>query len=122
MNKEKQIADLIAGFGSFKFVPMPIVFSTNNLNPKLILYFDHVEYRGGFFTRKVKYNEIEKIDVYFRGNRTNNIVIYKSTGIGTFIGNFRNRVQLKEFLRIFEDKGCLLTDKAKKEIENNNLP
>ena len=101
---------------------MPIVFSTNNANPKLILHYDHVEYRGGFVTRKVNYDEIEKVDVYFMGKRTNNIVIHKSTGIRTFIGNFRNRVQLQEFLRIFENKGCLLTDKAKNEIENNNLP
>ena len=121
MNEKKHIADLIEGFGSFKFIPMPIIFSSNNANPKLILHFDFIEYRGGFVTRRVKYMDIEKIDFYSSGKRSNNIIVYKRTGIRTFIGNFKNRTQLKEFLKIFENKGCLLTEKAKKEIENNNL-
>lgn len=118
MKEEKHIANLIAGFGSFKFLPIPIVFSSNNANPKLILYSDHIEYRGGFVTRTVKYDDIEKVDVYIKGKRTNNIVVYKSTGSGTFLGNFKDRTQLKEFLKIFKEKNCLLTDKAKKELEN----
>ena len=117
METKEHKADLIAGFGSFKFIPMPIVFSTNNANPKLILHEEHVEYRGGFITRRVNYNEIEKVDVYFIGTRTNNLVIYKKTGISTFIGNFRKRNQLQEFLQLFQKKGCTLTEKALAELK-----
>ena len=116
MEIQEHTADLIAAFGSFKFLPMPIVFSTNNLNPKLLLFNDHIEYRGGFITRKVSYDEIENIDVFFWQKRTNNLIVSKKHGYATFIGNFKNREQLKEFLQIFQSKGCELTDKAKFEI------
>lgn len=112
MSADKHIADLIEGFRSFKFVPMPIAFSTNNANPKLILHPYHIEYKAGLFTQKLTYEEIEKIDVYIGGKRTNNIILYKSTGIGTFIGNFRDKVQLKEFLQLGKKIGCVLTEKA----------
>lgn len=58
MTEEIYKADLIAGFGSFKFLPIPMIFSHNNYNPKLILYKDHIEHRGGFITRKVMYSDI----------------------------------------------------------------
>ena len=74
---------------------------------------NHIEYRGGFIPQRIEYNEIEKIDVYFKRKHTNNIILYKSIGICTFIGNFRNRVQLKEFLKLFESKGCQLSNNAK---------
>ena len=109
-------ADLIAGFGGLKFIPMPFVFSTNNFNPKLILYENHIEYRGGFVSRKLTYKNIEKIDVYFMGKFTNSLVIYKTNSVWTFVGNFRKKQQLKEFLAFFEAKGCNLTAKAKAKL------
>lgn len=109
-------ANLLAGFGSIKYLPLPIVLSTNNANPKLILYDDYIEYRGGFITNKVKYETIEKIDVYFLGESTNNIVVYIKNSIFTFLGNFEKRLQLKEFLKFFKSKGCKLTDKAELEV------
>lgn len=109
-------ADLLAGYGSFKFLPMPIVFSTNNANPKLILFDNHIEYRGGFTTNELKYTDIDKVDVYLFRESTNNIVIYKKTGLSTFIGNFTSRKQLMEFLKIFKEKGCELTNKAENEL------
>jgi hypothetical protein len=112
-------ADLLAGFGSFKFLPMPIVISTNNANPKLILFDNHIEYRGGFTTNELKYTDIDKIDVYFYRESTNNIVISKKTGLSTFIGNFTTRQQLIEFLKVFKEKGCELTNKAESELKKS---
>lgn len=117
MKEEKHIADLRAGFRSLKFLPVPLCFSSNSINPKLILYAGHVEYRGGFFTGKLAYQDIEKIDTFIDEEWTYNIVISKSTGLKTFIGNFLKRSQLQEFLAIFERKGCPLTNKAKVELE-----
>ena len=109
---EKHIADLRAAFESFKFIPLPFVVSVNNANPKLVLYDNLIEYRGGFTTTELYYSEIEKINVYFWRSKTNNLVVYKKKGITTFIGNFRDREQLIFFLRVFKSKGCKLTDKA----------
>lgn len=117
MSETKIQADLIAGFGGVKFIPMPIVFATNNFNPKLILHEHHMEYRGGFITRKLNYQDVEKIDVFIHKERTNNIVVFKKNSIWTFIGNFRERNQLKEFLLVLEQKGCVLTEDARKEIQ-----
>ena len=111
------IADLIAGFGSFKFIPTPIVLWTNNANPKLVLHDSYIEYRNGFATNKLTYDDIDKIDVYFFRNSTNNIVISKKTGPTTFIGNFRTRTQLIEFVKAFQVKGCTLTSKAENLLE-----
>ena len=111
------IADLIAGFGSFKFIPMPIVIWTNNANPKLALHDTYIEYRNGLATNKLLYDDIDKIDVYLLKNSTNNIVISKKTGLTTFIGNFRTRTQLMEFVRAFKAKGCTLTSKAENLLE-----
>lgn len=109
-------ADLLAGFGSFSFIPMPIVFSTNNANPKLILFEHHIEYRGGFITRQLNYEDIDKIDVYFFREYAKNIVISKKTGLSTFIGSFRTREQLRDFLKAFKEKGCELTSNAEMEL------
>lgn len=117
MEPEKHVANLLAGFGSFKFIPMPITISTNNFNPKLILYADSIEFRGGFTTKKLAYSEIERIDVFFAGKKTNNLWISKITGQTTFAGNFRKRSQLREFLQLFLDKRCALTKKALLELD-----
>lgn len=113
-------ADLVASFGSFKFVPIPIVFSTNNANPKLILYETYIEYRGGFITKELKYQDIDKIDVYILKTSANNIIVSKKIGLTTFIGNFRTRQQLVVFLKLFKEKGCELTAKAEEELNKRN--
>lgn len=116
MEEEKYKADLIAGFGSFSFLPMLFMISKNNVNPKLLLFSDHIECRVGFSTRTIKYHEIKKIGVFLLGKGTNNLVIYKS--FRTYSFNFRNRTQLFEFLKHFENKGCVLTNRAKKALSN----
>jgi hypothetical protein len=55
--------------------------------------------------------------VYFKGKRTNNIVISKKIGSATFLGNFRQRTQLKEFLKILKKKGDELSNKANEELQ-----
>lgn len=120
MENKKHIAKLIAGFRGFKFTTLPIVFAHNNYNPKLILHEDYIEYRGGFCTGKTTYQEIEKIDIFVWKKGTNNIVISRKTSQFTFIGNFKNRTQLQDFLKIFYEKGCVLTQKALAEITPNN--
>lgn len=113
------IADLVAAFGSFNFIPMPIVLSTNNANPKLILHETFIEYRGGFTANNLNYEDIDKLDVYLFRESTNNIVIYKKTGFSTFIGNFRTLSQLIAFLKAFKAKGCQLTYKAESLLNRN---
>ncbi|MEM9822531.1 MAG: hypothetical protein AAF985_15730, partial [Bacteroidota bacterium] len=67
---EKENADkllhsitLRAGFTSYKFIPYPFVISTNNFNPKLEFYPNHISFRGGFYSRKLAYRDIDQIDI-----------------------------------------------------------
>ena len=113
---QKIEADLHAAFTSLKFIPMPFALSTNTANPKLILFDDHIEYRGGFSTNQLRYRDIREVNVYFLGRRTNNLIISKRNGISTFIANFKSRDQLKEFLKMFNAKGCELSSKAEGEL------
>lgn len=119
IENKKYIARLSAGFRGVKFMPKLYAWGHNNLNPKLILLEDHIEYRGAFRIRKALYQEIEKIDVFIWNKRTNNIVITKTTSIFTFIGNFKMRKQLQDCLKIFYNKGCILPPNALKEMEQS---
>jgi len=121
IKEEKVKAELLAAFGSFKFIPMPIVFVTNNLNPKLIIHVIRIELRVGFFTRNIEYDKIGKVDIFLFGKRTKNLVITKKYGIGKFVFNFKRKLQLIEFLEILKAKDCKLTKKAILEIEKYKL-
>lgn len=115
---KSHFADLKVGFGGLKFIPMPFfVFSHNSLAPRLILHEHHVEYKGGFFTKYLAYEDIEKVDVYFSMS-SNCIVLYKKKGISTFVGSFVRKTQLEEFLKLFHTKGCDLSETAKKNLTN----
>ena len=63
----KHTADLRAGFGSLKFLSRVITTSKNNFNSKLILYSDYIEFKRGFMTNTLLYQNTAKIDVYITG-------------------------------------------------------
>ncbi len=113
--------DLVAGFASFKFLPPPFSVGHNNLNPKLILKENGLEFRGAFFTNHKKYGDIEKVDcsVSSIGLFGKNMIRLSFTDtIFTFSGNIRTLEGLKEVLAFLDGKGCLLSEKAKNLLEN----
>lgn len=109
METPQYTADLRAGFVGLRFLPDIIALGTNNLNPKLILRQEAIEYRGAFFTSTIAYSDVEKVAVAFIGRGTNNLTITPRIGLTTFTGNFRHRSQLYQFLAFLSSKGCPLT-------------
>jgi hypothetical protein len=122
--KKKEVSDivlkvdLLVAFLSFKFLPSPLVFGKNNLNPKLILKSKTIEYRSLFLTRERSYEEIELVDIFVNSTRifsmtTTNVRIYFNSTIFVFVGNTNSLDKLKKVLRAFEAKNCKLSEKAK---------
>jgi hypothetical protein len=62
--KDNMNIKIIAGFVGLKFLPKLMSIEHNNLNPKLILKKDSIEYKGAFFTNNSSYDSIESIDIY----------------------------------------------------------
>jgi hypothetical protein len=108
---EKYQVKLIAAFLGIKFIPLPFVFGINNLNPKLILSESEIEYRSFLLTRRLPYDEVQKVDIYL-AHRTTNIHIIKRNSVFTFVGNTNDKRELFECLEYLKRKKCLLTSKA----------
>ena len=111
-----QPIQLAAAFLGLKFLPHPLVLGSNNLNPKLILHDEQVEYRATFSTDLISYTAIEKIDVYF-SYKTTTIRIIRQDSVFTFAGNLSDKNKLVDVLQFFKNKNCLLTDKASKVLQ-----
>lgn len=103
---------LIASFLGLKYVPLPIVFGSNNANPKLIFKDNEVEHRAIFITRKISYEDISSIDV-FLAPMTTNICLVKNNSIFTFIGNTNSEPELYNCLLYLKNKNCEFTSRAK---------
>ena len=108
---------LKAAFKGVKFIKMPFVIGTNNLNPLLELYQNDIQYRNLFFKSTKRYETIETVDVFVHkgmllGKTTTNICLYFKNSIFTFVGNTDNLEQLKEVVIFFKDRGCNLSKKA----------
>lgn len=117
--KNTLTADLVAAFVSFKFLPPPFSVGHNNLNPKLILKEDSLEFRGAFFTNRKMYAQIEEVNCSISSSkisllRMNIVRISFNDTIFTFSGNLRSLDGLKEVLRFLDSKGCPLSERAKK--------
>jgi len=109
---------LVAAFKGIKFIPPPFVFGHNNLNPKLILRENGIEFKSLLFTQHKPYASIDKVDVFINdikvlGITTTNIIIVFKDSIFTFTGNLNNLEKLKELVILFDDKQCSLSEKAK---------
>jgi hypothetical protein len=110
--------DLMAGFVSFKFLPPPFSVGHNNLNPKLILREDGLEFRGAFFTTDTFYKNIEKAGCSVSANsislfRMNMVRFSFDNTIFTFSGNVKTLDGLKQVWIFLENKGCPLSARVK---------
>ena len=109
--------NLIAGFVGLKFIPMPIVVGTNNINPKLLLNDFDFEHRGAFFSKKDFYGNVKNVDVFF-ARKTTNVIITKDNSIFTFVGNTNSNSELYKCLVFLEKKGCEMSEKANDFLKN----
>ncbi len=116
MKKEVKVS-LVAAFQSLKFLPKPLAIGANNVNPKLLLLEDGIEYRNLFFTNRKRYDQIEMIDIHLGSFemlsvKTTNIYISFNDSIFTFMGNLNSLDKLKNLLIEFRDRGCPLSEEA----------
>lgn len=100
---------LIASFGSQSALG-PFGGSHNNLNPRLVLLPDGIEYRVVRLTTSA-YSEIASVDVS-PGERSSDIIL-DFVGGYRFTGRTRDRLALAATLRELRGKGCALTDAAR---------
>ena len=113
MDSEKALydSDLRAAFTGFKFMPKIYAFSSNNVAPRLVLYSDYFEYRGGFRLKRSTYENVEKVDVLTIFT-TNNLYVFLKNSPRTFYGNFKSKKERIDSLKVFIDKDCSLSDSA----------
>lgn len=109
--------NLRAAFLGLKFLPHPLGIGGNNLNPKLFLHDNEIEYRNVFTTHKLRYDAIDKVDT-FTTFKTNNIILKPSNSIFTHSFNVKDKEQFKVALQFLSEKNCPLTDKAIKMMAN----
>jgi hypothetical protein len=122
MISEENIKDgvsipLVAAFCGLRILPFPFALGGNNLNPKLLLYEEHLEYKSLFRTQTKTYQEIAEVDVYVNNLKvfsigTTNIRLSFTGSVFTFMGNLNDLEKLKEVLFFLREKGCWLSDKA----------
>lgn len=107
----KYNVDLRAAFVGLTFLPNPVVIGTNNINPLLILHDQQIEYRNLFTTNKLSYSNIKQVDIYMAWH-TNNIIFTPTNGVFTVNCNVRSKAQFLEALKLLQEKGLSLSDKA----------
>jgi len=127
MISEENIKDgvsipLVAAFFGLKIVPFPFALGGNNLNPKLLLHEEYIEYKSLFRTQTKTYQEIDEVDVFVSNLKvfsigTTNIRLSFTGSVFTFMGNLNDLEKLKEVLLFLRAKGCRLSDKAASLLE-----
>lgn len=117
-NAAQFTADLKAGFTGFTFMPKFWTLSHNSAAPVLRLHDDHLEYRGGFRTKQASYDMVKSVDVY-SALGTLSLCLSFSHSPRTFYGNFRDASQRAACLKLFQDKGCALTEQAIAELNQS---
>lgn len=116
-DKNKYTVKVIATFWSVKFLPKPLILGKNNIHPKFILAENEIEYRTTFWTRSIRYEDIEVVDV-FEFLKTSNIYITIKGSVFTLSANMYKAEELYKCLKILLDKKCELTPKAKEFYSN----
>lgn len=116
MNKNIEIK-LVAAFKGVTFIPSPFVLGHNNINPKLILKEQGIEFKNLFFTQEKQYSEIKEVTIFINnfkllGVKTTNVCLSFNNSVFTFIGNLNDEKKLRELLALFKKKGCNLTSEA----------
>lgn len=104
------IVTLEAAFAGFTFLPW-FAWAHNNLNPKLILHADHVEYRV-LRTRTRAYREIAMVD-YRKAQGTENVVLEFHGAKTTFIANTGLLRRTREAIGLLHRHGCPLSARAR---------
>jgi hypothetical protein len=110
---------LVAAFGGWTFIPW-IASSSSSIAPLLVLHENDLEYRV-IRTKRRAYAEVSSVDLR-TAIGTVNIVFEFRNSMRTFAANTASRQNAAEALAILQDKGCLLTERARsllatKEIE-----
>jgi hypothetical protein len=103
--------NVIASFLGLKFLPRVIALAFNNLNPKLILTNDDIEYRAFVFNRRLAYAEIESVDILL-WIQTTNVYLVRNNSIFTVSANTNNEYELYRCLEYLKRKGCNLSERA----------
>ena len=103
--------NLLAAFLGLKFLPQPLVIGSNSINPRLILHDEEFEYRIFFTTHKIKYTDVDLVDVYTRFN-TANVCISRKDSVFTFSGKLISKARLIELVQFLKSKNCILTANA----------
>lgn len=116
-NPSKIAIQLIAAFKGVKFIKMPFVLGSNNLNPILILRENHITYRNLFLKSNKTYECIETVDVFISKSKlfnklTTNICLYFKDSIFTFVGNTNDLEGLRMVVNLLKNKDCSLSKKA----------
>jgi hypothetical protein len=101
---------LRAAYGSTQGLGM-LGGSHNNLNPLLLIYDDHIEYRVLKRTA-VPYADIAGVDAVTGWGRAALVLSFTNSKF-LFTGNTGGKTALAEALRHLRDKGCRLTDAAR---------
>lgn len=105
---------LVAAFSGWKGVPW-LGFASSNLKPTLVLHPDHVECRV-IRTREKPYDAISRVD-YRAAIGTQNVVLEFSDSLASFAGNTANRDVAREAIRRLAQKGCPLSERARRLLE-----
>lgn len=103
--------DLVAAFLGLTFLPHPLVIGTNNLNPELVLQDDGITYRSSFTKGHIGFAQINNVGFY-KAWATKNVIITTKDSVFTHCFNIRSEEQVIETLKIFKEKGCVLSTKA----------
>lgn len=100
---------LLASFAVLRRVPL-IALAHNSLNPKLVLFPGHLEYRVLRHTRRA-YDEIGLIDARILP-ATSNIIIASRGSALAFSGNLGSVEALKRLVSLFKRRGIALAPRA----------
>ncbi|MBA8879701.1 hypothetical protein [Phyllobacterium myrsinacearum] len=101
---------LVAAFGGWKFIPW-VASSSSSIAPLLVLHESDLEYRV-IRAKRRPYTEVSSVDLR-TAIGTVNIVFEFRTSMRTFAANTASRQNAAEALAILQDKGCLLTERAR---------
>jgi hypothetical protein len=110
MNENGVGIDLIAGFDSFSFLPTWVALGSNNLNPTLLLFPEHMELKTTGRS-KIKYAQIKQIDAR-TSIKTHNVIFYFKRSISRRAVNIRDQQRFLEVLNFFNDQDLELSPKA----------
>ena len=83
----------------------------NNAAPVLRLHDHHLEDRDGFHTKQASDDMVKSVDVD-SALGTLSLCLSFSHSPRTFDGNVRDACQRAACLKLFQDKGCALTEQA----------